>query len=216
MLIVKLPSSDASLPETTDKTENATPPPIRIPYSCHDGLQTRFLTLANSDADWPSESIRSQPVFIVFQYNTHGKGLGFCETLIDSRATKRKPGEERLIFTPEVLKSKGHGLENIHWSYDEAVRWFPWLCREKRFVEGLDRRFFICVDGEDVVERGVLLVRRDWDGDVWGRKREELLGLPRDAVRDVRAPVEEALVVLEKGRRGEIDGLSERLKEFFS
>jgi hypothetical protein len=209
MLMVKLPS------KAEEEIALATPPHIRIPYSCHDGLQTRFLILANGDASWPSESIRSQPVFIVFQYNTSGKFLGFCEALIDSGATKRKPGEERLIFAPEVFMSPGNGLKNITWNYAEAVRRFPWFCREKRFVEGLDKRFFICVDGDEVEETGLRLVRRDWDGEVWGRTREELIRLPWDGVRKVRVPVKEALVVLERGRKGETDGMSESLKEFF-
>ncbi|KAM3076688.1 hypothetical protein ACMFMG_007491 [Clarireedia jacksonii] len=225
MLMVKLPSQDSNRSETTEKTNMQSsknekalpiPPHIRIPYSCHDGLQTRFLILANGDADWPSDSTREQPVFIVFQYNTHGKELGFCATSIDSRAAKHNPGEERLVYAPEVVKSPGHGLENISWNYDEAVRRFPWFTREKRFIEGLDKKFFICVDGDEVVKAGVLLVRRDWDGNVWGRTRDELLGLPVNGVKNVRVPVKEALTVLEKGRKGETGGMSESLKDFFA
>ncbi|KAI1379799.1 hypothetical protein F4677DRAFT_407680 [Hypoxylon crocopeplum] len=225
MLMVKLPSWDASRRSgTTEKTDLrrvgeelalAASQHIRIPYSCHDGLQTRFLILANGDADWPSEDVRAQPVFVVFQYNTHGKELGFGANSVDPGAAKRKPGEERLVYAPQVVKRPGHGLEKIAWNYDEAVRRFPWFCREKRFVEGLDRTFFICVDGDDVATMGVLLVRRKWDGNVWGRTRDELLGLPVDGVKDVRVPVKEALVLLEKGGKGEIDGMSEGLRGFF-
>lgn len=227
MLMVKLPSWDASHSETAEKTDlrhvgeelalaTTSQQHIRIPYSCHDGLQTRFLILANGDADWPSEDVRAQPVFVVFQYNTHGKELGFGANSVDPGAAKRKPGEERLVYAPEVVKRPGHGLERIAWSYDEAVRRFPWFCREKRFVEGLDTGFFICVDGDDVATTGLLLVRRKWDGNVWGRTRDELLGLPVEDVKDVRVPIKEALALLEKGRKGETGGMSESLKDFFS
>jgi hypothetical protein len=224
MLMVKLPSWDASCSGPTEKRDLrhvgkelalATSQHIRIPYSCHDGLQTRFLILANGDADWPSEDVRAQPVFAVFQYNTHGKDLGFGANAIDSGAAKRKPGEERLVYAPELVKRPGQGLEKITWNYDEAVRRFPWFCREKRFVEGLDKTFFICVDRDDVTKTGLLLGRRKWDGNVWGRTRDELLGLPVDGVKNVRVPIKEALALLEKGRKGETDGMSESLRDFF-
>lgn len=224
MLMVKLPSWDASRSETPEKTDLrhvgeelalATSQHIRIPYSCHDGLQTRFLILANGDADWPSEDVRAQPVFIVFQYNTHGKELGFGARSIDSGAAQRKPGEERLVYAPELVERTGQGLERIAWSYDEAVRRFPWFCREKRFVEGLNKTFFVCVDGDDVAKTGPMLVRRKWDGNVWGRTRDELLGLPVDGVKNIRVPIKEVLATLEKGRKGETDGMSESLRDFF-
>ncbi|KAM0148463.1 hypothetical protein ACHAPG_009972 [Botrytis cinerea] len=224
MLMVKLPSWDKSHSETTGNIDLrsigkeivvATPPHIRIPYSCHDGLQTRLLILANGDADWPLESVREQPVFIVFQYSTHGKELGFCADSIDSEAAKRNPGEERLIYAPQVIKRPGHGLEQIKWSYDEAVKRFPWFCREKRFNEGLDKTFFICIDGDDVAKTGLLLARRKWDGNLWNRTRDELLDLPIDDIKNVRVPVKKALAILEKGRMGETDGMSDSLKEFF-
>ncbi|KAI1281831.1 hypothetical protein F5Y07DRAFT_271708 [Xylaria sp. FL0933] len=218
MLMVKLPPWEKKKDSRSVSKELAlaTPPYIRIPYSCHDGLQTRFLILANGDADWPPEDVRTQPVFVVFQYNTHGKELGFGANLLDPGAAKRKPGEERVVYAPELIKRPGQGLEKIIWSYDEAVRRFPWFCAEKRFVEGLDTTFFICVDGDDVAETGVLLVRRKWDGNVWGRKRDELLGLPVEGVKNAVVPVKEALALLEKGRKGETDGMSDGLKEFFS
>lgn len=225
ILMVKLPSWDEDSSSTMKKTDlhqvgkklaQTNPPHIRIPYSCHDGLQTRFLILANGDAEWPSEEVRSQPVFIIFQYNTHGKELGFGAKSIDTSAAKRKPGEERLVYAPELITRPGQGLERISWSYDEAVRRFPWFCREKRFIEGLDKTFFACVDGDDVAKTGLLMVRRNWDGNVWNRTRDELLDLPVDGVKSVRVPVKEALEILEKGRKGEIDGMSEALEEFFS
>ncbi|XXG98982.1 hypothetical protein Hte_005315 [Hypoxylon texense] len=230
MLMVKLPSWDAgSRSGPTEKTDlrrvgkelalastSQQQQHIRIPYSCHDGLQTRFLTLANGDADWPSEDVRAQPVFAVFQYSTRGKELGFGAGSIDPSAARRKPGEERLVYAPELVRVPGQGLERIAWNYDEAVRRFPWFCREKRFVEGLDTTFFLCVDGDDVAKTGLLLVRRKWDGNVWGRARDELLGLSVDGVKDVRVPIKEALALLEKGRKGETDGMSESLRGFFS
>ncbi|KAI1182562.1 hypothetical protein F5B17DRAFT_449499 [Nemania serpens] len=228
MLMVKLPPWDAQGDGgTAVKTKAdarrigkelalATPSSIRIPYACYEGLQTRFLTLANGAANWPSDDVRAGPRFVVFQYNTHRKEFGFGSNWLDPRAAKRKPGEERLAYAPSLIKRPGKGLENISWNYDEAVRRFPWFCAQRRFVEGLDTTFFICVDGNDVEQTGVLLVRRAWDGNVWGRKREELLGLPVEGVRNVRVPIREALAVLEKGRKGEIDGMDDGLKEFFS
>ncbi|KAI0122358.1 hypothetical protein F4814DRAFT_408456 [Daldinia grandis] len=225
MLMIKLPPWDVSRLETTEKAELrrigeelalATTQHIRIPYSCYEGLQTRLLILANGDADWPSEDVRVQPVFVVFQYNTHHKELGFGADLIDSNAAKRMPGEERLVYAPEVVERSGERLDLIRWNYDEAVRRFPWFCRENRFVEGLDTTYFICVDGDDVAKTGVLLVRRKWDGNLWGRTRDELLGLPLDGVKDVRAPINEALALLGKGQKGETNEMSESLRSFFS
>ncbi|ETS81872.1 hypothetical protein PFICI_06874 [Pestalotiopsis fici W106-1] len=225
MLMVKLPSWHESHSEATEKPAlndigsqlaEATLQNIRIPYSCHDGLQTRFLILANGDAEWPSEAVRAQPLFVVFQYNTQSKELGFGATSIDPDASKRKPGEERVVYVPSLIKQPGRGLERIAWNYDEAVRRFPWFCREKRFVEGLDKRFFACVDGNDVVQTGLLLVHRSWDENVWNRTRDELLDLPVEGVKNVRVPIKQALDILEKGRQGETDGMSESLKEFFS
>ncbi|KAF3059650.1 hypothetical protein GL218_04321 [Daldinia childiae] len=225
MLMVKLPPWDAGLSGTTEKADLhrigeelalTTTQHIRIPYSCYEGLQTRFLVVANGDADWPSEDVRVQPVFIVFQYNTHHKELGFGASSIDSSAAKRKPGEERLIYAPEAVERSGERLDLIKWNYNEAVRRFPWFCREKRFVEALDTTYFICVDGDDVAKTGVLLVRRKWDGNLWGRTREELLSLHVDGVKHVKAPIKEALSLLEKGRKGETNGMSESLRGFFS
>ncbi|KAI0849404.1 hypothetical protein F5Y00DRAFT_235621 [Daldinia vernicosa] len=225
MLMIKLPPWDANRSGTTEKADLrrigeelalATTQHIRIPYSCYEGLQTRLLILANGDADWPSEDVRVQPVFVVFQYNTHHKELGFGASLIDTGAAKRKSGEDRLVYAPEAVKRVGEGLDLITWNYDEAVRRFPWFCREKRFVEGLDTTYFICVDGDDVAKTGVLLVLRKWDGSLWGRTRDELLGLPVDGVKDERVPIKEALALLEKGRKGEINGMSESLRDFFS
>ena len=224
MLMVKLSSWDVSRSETPEKTDLshiekelalATSQHIRIPYSCHDGLQTRLLILANGDADWPSEDVRTQPVFLVFQYNTHFKELGFGVLSIDAGAAKHKPGEERLVYAPELVIHPKQDPIRIGWSYDEAVRRFPWFCREKRFVEGLDKTFFICVDGDDVAKTGPLLVRREWDGNVWGRTQDELLGLPINGVKHVRVPIKEALTTLEKGRKGETDGMSESVRDFF-
>ncbi|KAF7880262.1 uncharacterized protein EAF01_012023 [Botrytis porri] len=221
--MVKSPSWGVSHLETTGNTNLrglgkgtalATPSHIRVPYSCNDGLQTRFLILANGDADWPSESVREQPVFIAFQYNTNGKELGFCANSFDSEAANRSLGEERLVYAPEVTKRPGHGLEQIIWSYGEALKRFPWFCREKRFIEGLEKILFICIDDNDVAKTGLLLVRRSWDGTLWDRTRDELLGLPIDHVKTVRVPVKEALAILEKGRKSETDGMSDRLEGF--
>jgi hypothetical protein len=66
-----------------------------------------------------------------------------------------------------------------------------------------------------VAKTGLLLVRRKWDGNVWGRTRDELLGLPVDGVKDIRVPIKEALSLLEKGKKGETDGMSESLRDFF-
>ncbi|KAI0107562.1 hypothetical protein GGR51DRAFT_516046 [Nemania sp. FL0031] len=225
MLMVKLPPWDASgsgvarktaLRRAGEEIAGVTHENIRIPYSCHDGLQRRFLTLASGGAGWPSRDVRARPVFVVFQYNTHGKELGFGADLIDVAAAKRRPGEEQLVYAPGVVKRPGKGLERIAWNYEEAVRRFPWFCAEKRFFEGLDTVFFICVDGDDVAENGVLLVRRKWDGNLWGRTRDELLDLPIDGVRNVRVPIREALALLERGRKGETDGMNDNLKAFFS
>jgi hypothetical protein len=190
-------------------------PYIRIPYSCHDGLQRRFLLLSNGDAEWPSDEVRSQPVYLVFQYNTHGKSRGYGWSLMDPKASKQKPGEERLIYPPELTKWEG-GFQRLAYSFDEAVRCFPYFCRQERFVEGLDKEFFICVDGDDVAKTGVLLVQRKWDGDVSKtRSKDDLLGLPAENVKSARAPIKEALSILYRGKKGEIEGMSKELKDLF-
>lgn len=89
----------------------------------------------------------------------HGKELVFGAQSIDLGAAKPKPGEERLVYAPELIKRPGQGLESIGWNYDEAVRRFSWFCRDKRVVEAVDKTF-VCVDGDDVAKTGPLLVRR--------------------------------------------------------
>ncbi|KAI0388318.1 hypothetical protein F5Y17DRAFT_453308 [Xylariaceae sp. FL0594] len=216
MLMVKVPPWDSD--DATTKTENDKVENIRIPYSCHDGLQTRFLNACKSD--WPSPDVRAQPVFAVFQYATHGKDLGFGSTLMDPRAAQRKPGEERLVYAPEQVRprpSGQKGMERVEWDFDEAVKYFPWFCVQKRFVEGLDTSFLICVEGDDAADTGVLLVRRNWDGNLWGkRSKDELLGLPVEGVKGVVVPIRDALGLLERGRKGDTEGMSDGLKEFFS
>ncbi|KAI1165863.1 hypothetical protein F5B18DRAFT_608994 [Nemania serpens] len=228
MLMVKLPPWDvqgdgeravknkADARRIGEELSLATPDSIRIPYACYEGLQTRFLILANGDANWPSDDVRAESRFVVFQYNTPRKEFGFGCHWLDPGDAKRMPGEERLVYASSFIKPPGKGRELISWNYDEAVRRFPWFCTENRFVEGLDTTFFICVDGNDVDQTGVLLGRRTWDGNVWGRERDELLGLPVEGVRDVRVPIREALALLEKGRKGETEGMDDRLEEFFA
>ncbi|KAI1308369.1 hypothetical protein F5Y03DRAFT_350827 [Xylaria venustula] len=224
MLMVKLPSWESDATKKTDlrdigeRLAQTNLENIRIPYSCHDGLQTRFLILCNGDADWPSPDVRAQPVFVVFQYGTHGKDLGFGWNRMDPGASKRKPGEERLVYAPEQVKPRpsGRGMERMEWNFEEAIKYFPWFCVQKRFIEGLDTTFFICVEGDDVVDKGVLLVRRKWDGNLWGRTRDELLGLPIETVKSALVPIKDALGLLERGRKGDTEGMSDSLTEFFS
>ncbi|KAI0436215.1 hypothetical protein F4803DRAFT_246727 [Xylaria telfairii] len=224
MLMVKLPPWDLDATEKTDLREigeqlgKTNREYIRIPYSCHDGLQTRFLILCNGDADWPSPEVRAQPVFVVFQYGTQGKDLGFGWNQMDPGASKRKPGEERLVYVPEQVRPRpsGRGMERVEWNFNEAVEYFPWFCVQKRFIEGLDTTFFICVQGDDAASRGVLLVRRKWDRNLWGRTRDELLGLTVEGVKDAVVPIKDALGVLERGRKGDTEGMNDSLKEFFS
>lgn len=73
--------------------------------------------------------------------------------------------------------------------------------------KGLETTFFMCVDREDVANAGLLLVRMDWDGKVWGRTREEMLGLTLNGLKSVRVPIKEALFLLEQGRVDETNGI---------
>jgi hypothetical protein len=95
----------------------------------------------------------------------------------------------------------------IGWNYDEAVRGLSWLCRGQQLGKGLETTFFMCVDREDVANAGLLLVRMDWDGKVWGRTREEMLGLTLNGLKSVRVPIKEALFLLEQGRVDETNGI---------
>ncbi|EKG21363.1 hypothetical protein MPH_01355 [Macrophomina phaseolina MS6] len=189
---------------------------MRVPFDCAEGVQARFITLASGAAAWPSPEERSALRVAVFQYGTGRKERGFGANLLDAQAGRRRPGDERVQYAGEFVRGAAGGLERVVWNFEEAVRRFPWFCWEKRFVEGMERKYFVCVDGEDVREKGVLLVRREWDGNV-ARGPEELLGLEvlEGDVKTVRVPVKEALGLLEKGRKGGLGGVAEEVAEFF-
>lgn len=190
---------------------------IRVRYNSSYGLQSPFLTLAHGDEKWPSEEARRRPKFGVFQYNTPGEIRGFGAALLYAGVTayRQEFGQEQLVYDQElVVREEFNGEAE---SFDEAVLRFPMFCRENRLVEGLDAMYFICVDGIGIAETGVLLVRRRWDGKVWGRSDRELMELEMAEadVRSVRVPAKDAIETLFRGRAGDTEGMAGELVEFF-
>lgn len=187
---------------------------IRLRYNCQYGLQNPFLTIAHGDAKWPSETARQRPKFLVCQYNTPDAEWGFGVDLLYAGVPyQQEYSQEQLVLDQElIVREKYNGTAK---NFDEAVLKFPMVCRENRFVENFDTRYFICIDRLDVAEAGVLLVRRIWDGNVWRRTDQELMELDVVGVRSARVPVKNALKILEKGRGGNVEGMSPELVEFF-
>lgn len=187
---------------------------IRLRYNCQYGLQNPFLTIAHGDAKWPSETARQRPKFLVCQYNTTGAEWGFGVDLLYAGVPYHQEySQEQLVLDQElIVREQYNGTAE---NFEEAVLKFPMVCRENRFVESFDTRHFICIDRLDITEAGVLLVRRLWDGNVWGRTDQELMELDVVGVRSVRVPVKDALKVLGKGRARDMEGLSPEIVEFF-
>lgn len=187
---------------------------IRLRYNCQYGLQNPFLTIAHGDAKWPSQTARQRPKFLVCQYNTPGAEWGFGVDLLYAGVPYQQDySQEQLVFDQElVVRERYNGTAK---DFEEAVMKFPMVCRENRFVENFDTKYFICIDRLDIAEAGVLLVRRPWDGNVWRRTDQELMELDVVGVRSARVPVKDALKVLEKGRARDMEGMSPELVEFF-
>lgn len=187
---------------------------IRLRYNCQYGLQNPFLTIAQGDARWPSETARQRSKFLVCQYNTPGAEWGFGVDLLYAGVTHQQEySQEQLVLDQElIVREQYNGTAE---NFEEAILKFPMVCRENRFVENFDTRHFICIDRVDIAETGVLLVRRHWDGNVWKRTDQELMELDVVGVRSVRVAVKDALRTLEKGRAGNTEGMSPELVEFF-
>ena len=193
-------------------TPNST---MRIRYSVSYGLQEPFMTLALGAEAWPDEAARKMPKFGVFQYNTSGNYIGFGNSLLYSRVPQKQVyTQEQLVYDQEleIREEFNGGAEDL----DDAVRRFPMFCRENRFVENLDTTFFICIDREDIAEAGVVLARRRWDGNVWGRPNRELMALEIANVCSTRVPAQDAIDILIRGREGNIEGMAPDLVNLFS
>lgn len=183
----------------------------RMPCVVYDGFQQRFCGFGNSARIWRPD----HPLVAVFQLRAAGRDIGASWKLLDSRAGRRKDGDACLLYAPERFSRPD--ILVVKWTFDEAVRRFPWFCRMHRWEENLTKTYFICVDNEKFEQEGVLLVRVDWDGDVH-RSDEELLALQlKDKVTTVRVPIKEAFGMIEKAVKGvETSGLSPELVAFFS
>ncbi|KAL0260176.1 hypothetical protein SLS55_005922 [Diplodia seriata] len=168
----------------------------RMPGAAHEGLQQRWFNIKLGVRVWRAD----HPLIAVFQYQVQEKNPGVGRTLLDPQAKKRKEGDEWLVYAPrEVHTHSDEPGEEVQWSFEEAVRRFPWMCRQHRWDENFSRAYFICVDNEQPAEKGVVIARVDWDGEVH-RSDKELLALQlRDMTTTMRVPAKEALGIIEAG-----------------
>lgn len=183
----------------------------RMPCVVYEGFQQIYCNLHNGVRVWRA----AHPRVAAFAYNT-GKDAsdsrGFGERVLDPE--RRKDRDEWLVYGP-VHPPGPMANKPIEWSFDEAVRRFPWFCRQNRFDEKLLRKYFVCIDNNDPEEKGVLLVRMDWHGNVH-RSDEELLSLnSKDRVTSIRVPGKEALGIIEAGLKGDAARLDSAAIEFF-
>lgn len=189
---------------------------MRIPYRASYGIQNYFLAIGHGDQAWPSEAARRRPKFGIFQYKAGNHIWLGAEELLSGAPHTQEFTQEQLIYDKELEVREEEEFRGTAEDFDDAVRRFPMLCRENRLVENLDTTLFICVDREDIVEAGVLLVRRRWDSNVWGRTNRELMSLEIANVCSARVPIGEAISILSKGREGNVDGMTPDLVDFFS
>lgn len=226
MLVVKLPNwcegskitDSNSLHRISEELLSADIPYIRIPYSCVHGFQGRFTNFANGVTTWPSDQARSRPFFAVFEYNNGRYFDSKAMSLLDPERRRRSPEDECIGFATNVVFWNDNSSDIVNWNFDEALRRFPQVCRAWRLTEGMNMKYFICIDYSDgdVEDRGVLIVRRDWDEDVSRRDRNEYLELDVVGVKILRVPAGEALDILEKGIKGSTQGMSNELIAFFA
>lgn len=185
----------------------------RIPAEKYAGFQQRYL-----DAIWPHRP--KHPLVLVVEpgVGTEGHAMAGRQALDPSWRT-RGEHDKRVVYAPPRRVVPGRGNEKIQWEMlDEATRWFPWVCRTRRFKTArLVRKFFVWVDQAELAEKGIVVaVRVDWDGDVH-RSDEELLALDLDGkVATLRVPASEALDLIEAATiGGNIEGISTEVVEFF-
>lgn len=183
----------------------------RMPATVY-GIQEVYCNLVNGVRLWRA----AHPLVAVFQFGVASGETEFGMELLDHGARRRKTGDERVVYGPRrVPTERKPFFKVIEWSFAEAVRRFPWLCREHRFDENFLRGYFICVDNEELEKAGVLVVRVDWDEDV-SRGDEELLGLrSEDQVSTLRVPVKEALDMIEAAVKKDASGMNSEAIQFF-
>ncbi|KAH7010708.1 hypothetical protein B0J12DRAFT_790999 [Macrophomina phaseolina] len=156
----------------------------RMPGDGYERVQQRWFSIKLGARVWRAE----HPLVAVFQYGVKDENPGVAKLLLDSEARRRKEGDQRAVYAPrEVHRESGRPGEKVRWSFEEAVRWFPWMCRRYRWEVNFSREYFVCVNNEEPAEKGVVIARVDWDGDVH-RSVEELLGLElKEKVTSVRS-----------------------------
>ncbi|KAL3420324.1 hypothetical protein PVAG01_08823 [Phlyctema vagabunda] len=149
----------------------------RTPCNALEGLQNIYFGIKNGNLQWSSE----KPLFLVYR-DSHMKEVPI-HLLSKDGGNCILPGNysagKRLFFN----------------KLEEAVRWFPFHCRQHRFKSNLKKDYFICIP-EDW-EKGVLLVHVDWDGNL-SRPDDELKALELgENVQSFRCPIDKAYAVLE-------------------
>ena len=145
---------------------------VRVLYSAFEAIQNGFIDFANGHRVWDSD----YPLFVVFCYSSKGQNPAAPLQTLDKEWNKRKHGEERVFiaqkcFVPEEIKIIDDlDGEWIKYTFEEAVKWFPYICRLQRFTTNFSRDYFICID--TVQEEMAKLVKLDWDGNVRRTKNE--------------------------------------------
>ncbi|KAB2572014.1 hypothetical protein DBV05_g9314 [Lasiodiplodia theobromae] len=185
----------------------------RIPAEEYAGFQQRYLDATGSHRP-------KHPLVLIVEpgVGTEGHAMAGRQALDPSWRT-RGEHDKRVVYAPPRRVVPGRVNERIQWEkLHEAARWFPWVCRTRRFEAApLVQRFFVWVDHADLAEKGiVVVVRVDWDGDVH-RSDEELLALDLDGkVATLQVPAGEALDLIEAATVGRnMEGRSNDVVEFF-
>ena len=151
---------------------------VRVPYSAFGAIQNGFIDFVNGHRVWNSD----YPLFVVFFYSSTGKNHATPLQTLDKEWNKRKQGEERVFIAPQCFFPEEIKIiddlfdgELISYTFLEAVKWFPYICRLQRFTTNFSRDYFICIDTGQEGEVAKL-VRLNWDGNV-RRTKDELCTL---------------------------------------
>ncbi|KAF2637636.1 hypothetical protein P280DRAFT_529932 [Massarina eburnea CBS 473.64] len=171
----------------------------RIPGTSVDGIRYGYLMIADDTAVFS----RTHSAFCIFQLNTDMPHHGV--NVVDSQHSDRKANDEYFEVMADVELHRSSEPENIkmEWTLKEAINRFPWVCYSNRFEPLFNRQYFIFVDHEVVVEKGVILVRYDWDGNIKKSEGELWDSGKLGLVRTMRIP---AKVAMSKILRAVADG----------
>lgn len=127
----------------------------------------------------------STPQYVFGVYTTAGADMTALRGLLEPDWREKAPKRH-------LCESIGSYTDYAD-PWEELIKHHPWNCRRN---PRLHRQWLICADEKDPKEKGVLLVRIDWDGDS-SRDPDELLRLGLGLkVKTERVLVEGAIVTL--------------------